>query len=215
MRRPRRTLALTAGLLLVPFFTMGSRADPQRPDHGNPAAPEGKPRDEALLQLVAEVLKRLDESADKPYYYFRTLRLAADAQAKPFGDKNRPGRPCAGQRGCDYCDTVGVARSEYSHLLGRAHRHQRSRRCALLCVDGMREGQRHGTLAEVAKAQAKQGGQRRRPERHSDGPSWTPALCTRTNLLRESTCRRRPAENKPPTISGTHTSPWRSPRSRR
>ena len=214
MRRPRRTLALTAGLLLVPFFTMGSRADPQRSDHGNPAAPEGKPRDEALLQLVAEVLKRLDESAHKPYYYFRTLRLAADAQAK-LGDKESARATLRRVRaGRGYCDTVGVARSEYSHLLREGSspstispvRSDASMACGR---DSAMEPWRRSQRPKQSRAT------RRRPERHSDGPSWTPALCTRTNLLRESTCRRRPAENKPPTISGTHTSPWRSPRSRR
>ena len=41
-----------------------------------------KGRNESLLQLLAEAQKALDESDNKPFYYFRTLRHVAEVQAK-------------------------------------------------------------------------------------------------------------------------------------
>ncbi len=76
MRPPQTTLTLVASLLLVPFPTIGDSA---------PA--EEKARNHDLLQLVAEVLKALDESENKPHYYHRTLRIAAEVQAK-LGDRD-------------------------------------------------------------------------------------------------------------------------------
>ncbi len=86
MKSPQSTLTFAAGWLLVPLLTIGSPPAQPPPDNRPPAHAEDRARNQDLLQIVAETLKTLDESDNKPFYYSRTLGYIAEAQVK-LGDR--------------------------------------------------------------------------------------------------------------------------------